>query len=83
LQTYQALKKGADDAGISVEGLNRILGNIDRPRPLPPAVWPRHADRHRRPVRGRGASLQQIASGLGIAQQSADAFGRTAGARST
>jgi hypothetical protein len=80
VQTYQALKQGADDAGISVEGLNRILGTIDRAatqaggsisRVIPTDTAGRFA--------ATGASLQQIAGGLAVAQQSVDAFGRTAG----
>lgn len=77
---YQNLKSAADDADISVDQLNKILGNIDKAatqaagsldRVLPTDTAGRFV--------AAGASLQQIAGALGIAQQSTDAFGRTAG----
>ncbi|MBR1150076.1 hypothetical protein [Bradyrhizobium sp. JYMT SZCCT0428] len=80
VQTYQALKQGADDAGISVEGLNRILGNIDKAATqaagsLSQVIPTDTAGR----LAATGSSLEQIAGGLAVAQRSADAFGRTAG----
>lgn len=80
VQSYQALKKGADDAGISVEGLNHILGNIDRAATLAAGSVSRviPTDTAGR-FEAAGGSLRQVAGGLAVAQQSADAFGRTAG----
>ncbi|WP_409188454.1 hypothetical protein [Bradyrhizobium sp. RDM4] len=79
VQSYQALKKGADDAGISVEGLNRILGNIDKASTQAAGSLEKILPTD---TAGRftvvGTSLERIASGLAVAQQTADAFGRTA-----
>lgn len=80
VDAYQRLKSAADDADISVDQLNKILGNIDKAatqaagsldRVLPTDTAGRFV--------AAGSSLQQIAGNLGVAQQSTDAFGRTVG----